>query len=67
MKRSHLIPCLVAVVVAAAVLVAFGSGGLGFAAILLVCPLMMLGMMAMMMGNRGTQDDRERHDRHHVS
>jgi peptidoglycan/LPS O-acetylase OafA/YrhL len=60
MKR-HLLPCAAAVAVAVLVLLVLGidAGTLGVGAVLLLCPLMMLGMMAMMGGGL------HRHDRDH--
>jgi hypothetical protein len=65
MKRIHMLPCLIGIAVAVVVLLAFGfSGfGVGTAAILLVCPLMMFGMMFFMM--RGTHTGHV-HDHHHT-
>jgi hypothetical protein len=50
MKR-HLVPCLVGLAAAVAVLVLLGgdAGTVGFIAVALLCPLMMLVMMGTMM------------------
>ena len=55
MSRKHLVPCLVAVVVGAALLVAFGAepGTLLYGAAALACPLMMIFMMWGMHGMHG--------------
>jgi hypothetical protein len=69
MKRIHMLPCLLGLAVAVVVLLAFGFDGfgLGTAAILLVCPLMMFGMMFFMMrdtqsGNVHYHDDADDRD-----
>ncbi|HEX7165534.1 MAG TPA: DUF2933 domain-containing protein [Acidimicrobiales bacterium] len=55
MVRNHLTHCLVGVVAAAALLVAFGveAGALGYLAVVLACPLMMVLMMRGMMSGHG--------------
>jgi hypothetical protein len=64
MKRQHLVPCVAVLLVAAAVLLLLGvnAGTVGFAAIALLCPVMMVGMMAMMGGGMmgHGRDDRDR-------
>jgi hypothetical protein len=68
MKR-HLMPCLIGIAVAIGVMLLLGrnTGTLGFGAVVLLCPLMMLLMMLLMSGVMGgmrghgsqPEDDRE--------
>jgi hypothetical protein len=69
MKRVHLLPCPLAIGVALVVLVAFGFDGAGVAtaALLLVCPLMMFGMMFFMRGGHEHGHDTEHRDRDSVA
>jgi hypothetical protein len=67
MKHKHMLPCLLGLVVAVVVLFAFGAtgAGVGTAALLLVCPVMMFGMMYFMHGGHDghDHDDNNRRDR----
>jgi hypothetical protein len=70
MKRIHMLSCLMGIGVAVVVLVAsgFDGVGLGTAAVFLMCPLMMFGMMFFMMrGEHGGHRDEHtaRHERDH--
>ncbi len=56
MKHKHMVPCVIGLVAAAAVLVGFGGDGARFALILLVCPVMMFLMMRMMMSGKNDAD-----------
>jgi hypothetical protein len=63
MKNLHYGHCLIGVAVALVLLVALGvkASTVGFLAVVLACPLMMLVMMSMMMGDRSASshhDDR---------
>lgn len=63
MKKSHLAPCVVGVALAVAVFIALGgsASSLGFLAVVLACPLMMIVMMRMMMGgHEHSRSDRDR-------
>lgn len=59
MRNNHDTHCLVGVVAALALLVAFGveAGTLVYLALVLACPLMMLFMMRGMMGGHGDSHD----------
>ena len=65
MKRRHMLPCLLGIAVAVVVLLAFGFNGFGVgtAAILLICPLMMFGMMLFMMRGTHVGEVHDVHDR----
>ena len=64
MKRQQMLPCLLGIALAVVVLLAFGFNGFGVgtAAILLVCPLMMFGMMFFMMRSTHVGNVHERND-----
>jgi uncharacterized membrane protein YjfL (UPF0719 family) len=66
MKNLHYGHCLIGVALAAILLVALGvsASTLGFAAIALVCPLMMFGMMRMMMNDNKTRTTDHDHPVH---
>lgn len=70
MKKLHLGHCLVGLAVAVLAYVALGgsSSSLGFAVVVLACPLMMFMMMFMMMGGHrsgtGPEDARDRESTH---
>lgn len=61
MKNLHYGYCLIGVAVAVVLLVAVGvhASTLGFLAVFLVCPLMMVVMMKTMMGNHSESSRRD--------
>jgi hypothetical protein len=65
MKNLHVGHCLIVIALAVVVVVALGveAGTLGFLAVALACPLMMLVMMRSMMGG---QPSSSAHDDHPV-
>ena len=66
MKKSHMVPCIVILAVAA-VIIALGGvngGSLGFLAFALLCPLMMFFMMRSMMDGSGHDDHRDDETHH---
>lgn len=67
MKPIHYVQCLVGVAIAAVLLLALGvsSSTLGFLAVALACPLMMVIMMrAMVAGHTNHPRDESAHDTH---
>lgn len=67
MKHKHMLPCLLGLIVAVVVVFAFGAtdAGLGTAALLLLCPVMMFAMMYFMHREHDghDHDDTTRRDR----
>jgi hypothetical protein len=66
MKKLHISHCLIAVAAVAFIVVLVGEASwLPFAALVLVCPLMMFVMMRMMMPGDHDDSGQEHHDGHH--
>jgi Protein of unknown function (DUF2933) len=59
MSKLHLGHCIIGLALAAAVLIGLGvsASTLGILAIALMCPVMMIVMMRMMMGEHRTHDE----------
>lgn len=61
MHRNHLTSCVVLLAAAALIAVALGvpAGALAVAAVLVICPLMMVAMMYFMTAGRNGVSDRD--------